>query len=201
MINVKHVSWEWRLVVRTGKSDYQEAGNIHLVSKTRFFPFHKQTWHSCLLPNIESLCDAPTGEGQGQNTFQGMVSTKMGIWVYITREAEISLLVVSAFYSKNKTVLLKRYLAGIDQGMNLGGSRKAHISPPPNSLFPAKPSPFLFFHGFLHEELKQNSWFYLYLLCYCQGCFLWLLSASLGLQYIFHCKVCDTTGNIVQKNV
>lgn len=130
---------------------------------------------------MESLGDAQTAEGQGQNTFQGVVSTKMDIWEYVTRETEISLLVTRDFYSKNKTGVLKRYLAGNDMGKDLGRNGKAQVLTMPNSPFPAKPSHFLFLHGFLHEEVKQNSWRYLGFLCYCLGCFLWLLSPSLGL--------------------
>lgn len=130
---------------------------------------------------MESLGDAQTAEGQGQNTFQGVVSTKMDIWEYVTRETEISLLVIRDFYSENKTGVLKRYLAGNDMGKDLGRNGKAQIPTMLNSPFPAKPSHFLFLHGFLHEEVKQNSWRYLGFLCYCLGCFLWLLSPSLGL--------------------
>lgn len=40
----------------------------------------------------------------------------MGIWACVAREAEIPLLLIRAFYSKNKTGVLIGYLAGNDKG-------------------------------------------------------------------------------------
>lgn len=104
----------------------------------------------------------------------------MGICVHVAREAEMSLLLIRAFYSKIKTGMLKGYLAGNDKGKDLGWHEKAHIPRMPNSLFPTKPSHF-FLQGFLHEEVKHNSWLNIDFLYYCLGCFFWLLSSSLVL--------------------
>lgn len=132
-------------------------------------------------PKYQKPVRCPNWRRTSSKTFQGVASTKMGIWVYITREAEISLLAIRAFYSKKTTAVLKRCLAGNDKGKDLGRNRKAHIATTQNSSFPTKSSHFLFLHGFLHEEVKQNSWLYRDLWGYCLGCFLWLLSPSLGL--------------------
>lgn len=79
---------------------------------------------------------------KSQNSFQWVVNIKVGIWVYITREAEICLLVIRDFYSKNKTEALKKHLTGNDKGKDLGHNGKAHILTMPNSSFPTKPSSF-----------------------------------------------------------
>lgn len=106
------------------------TGNIYLILRHDFSVFMGSP--GCMLPNTESVCNAQTEEVQGQYTFQEVVSIKMGIWICVIREAESSLLVSRAFYSKNKTGMLQRYLAGNIKEKELGCNGKAHILTTPN---------------------------------------------------------------------